>query len=163
MNRKIKALLCILGLALGFLVATAPQASASLSVTDIRYGGGWGYANIYVAKGWNTVTPDSSGRPVTQEIFQTDCNDVIKRLNANGTTTIIWASNTVRPTNTDCSMVFQQDGNKVIYQAGHGAIFATGTNRGLYGKYIAEVQSDGTAMISWFDPSYGWRIIWLKG
>lgn len=150
-------------LALPCVGLLSPPAHASLAVTDIRYGGGWGYTNIYVAKGWNTVTPDSSGRPVTQEIFQTDCNDVIKRLNANGTTTIIWASGTVRPTNTSCSMVFQQDGNKVIYQAGHGAIFATGTNRGLYYKYIAEVQSDGTALISWFRPNYGWQIIWIRG
>jgi hypothetical protein len=158
---KVRRMLTILGLVLGLIVglgfATAGPASASLTYRVINYG--VNYNNITVYPGWEVSVADSTGQPDTWEIFQNDCNDVIYRHNYNGTVDVIWASYTVRPTGTPCTLVFQHDGNKVIYHTGYGAIWATMTNLGPY-AYQETIWSDGNADIAYYVPGYGWKYGW---
>jgi hypothetical protein len=146
----------VIAVGLAFLAIPNPhfttQAQAAEAYRTITYG--YGHGNITANKGWSVQVADTTGAPIATLIFQSDCNLVEYRY-VNHVTTVTWNSGTVRPIGTACTLVFQGDGNVVIYTA--YAIWATGTNYGTNWVYQYDISSNGENDIWWYQPGYGWH------
>ena len=138
------------------------RADAAETVAWINYGGGNGLGNLNYAPVWSMSAKDTAGLPVSTVTFQSDCNLVLYRRNTNGSTSVLWASNTVRPIGTPCTFVLQADGNAVIYNGSFGAIWATGTNFGSAYKYQFDVYSFGRVSVWQYENGYGWHSRWFR-
>lgn len=133
-------------LALTALTFTAPSVHAATTYQTIVYG--LNRPNYTQVRGWSWSVRDTNGFPVGTLAFQTDCNLVDYKYTGSGNPIARWASGTVRPIGTVCTFVIQNDGNLVIYQSGHGAIWASGTNRGPTYEYNLDIDSNAQ-LVDW--------------
>jgi len=168
---KFKRTLAILGLVLSLIIGLAATAGARIAsptvITSgtyayIDYGGGIGQrSNYYYTPGqWDEHAYDTQTTESSREVFQSDCNLVGYNYDIYGRVYVIFASNTVRPVGTNCTFAIQTDGNLVIYQYGHGAIWSCACNRGTQYGYEHVIHSDGFFDVLWFHP--GGTVIWAK-
>ena len=132
--------------------AAGGAVSAAQSIGwEALFGNGYGGAVPTVPSNRNPTWSVWAG--VNNLKFQPDCN-LVDYYNGG----VLWASGTWRAAR-PCKLVFQQDANLVIYDAGGHPVWATGTNRGGRPIYESADLYDNGCFALYFYAS-GWWLDW---